>query len=41
MSCWLLKPEPEEYSWQDLVKESVTIWDGVREIKGTPYLIIS
>ncbi len=30
MSRWLLKTEPEEYSWQDLVNENVATWDGVR-----------
>jgi predicted RNA-binding protein with PUA-like domain len=29
-SCWLLKTEPQEYAWEDLVKEKETIWDGVR-----------
>lgn len=27
---WLLKTEPEEYSWRDLVAEKEGIWDGVR-----------
>lgn len=29
-SCWLVKQEPEAYSWDDLVKERVTSWTGVR-----------
>jgi predicted RNA-binding protein with PUA-like domain len=30
MSYWLLKTEPADYSFQDLVKEKITVWDGVR-----------
>ena len=30
MSYWLLKTEPSEYSWADLVREAVTVWDGVK-----------
>ncbi|HHX77166.1 MAG TPA: EVE domain-containing protein, partial [Firmicutes bacterium] len=30
MNRWLLKTEPEEYGWSDLVKEKATLWDGVR-----------
>jgi predicted RNA-binding protein with PUA-like domain len=30
MSTWLLKSEPSAYSWQDLVKEGRTHWNGVR-----------
>ncbi len=30
MNRWLLKTEPEEYSWQDLKKEGSTAWDGVK-----------
>lgn len=30
MNYWLLKTEPETYSWDDLVKKGVDIWDGVR-----------
>lgn len=30
MSYWLLKTEPEEYSWTDLIRENETVWDGVR-----------
>lgn len=29
MSAWLLKSEPEVYSFADLEKESETLWDGV------------
>jgi predicted RNA-binding protein with PUA-like domain len=30
MATWLLKSEPEAFSWQRLVKEGRTNWDGVR-----------
>ena len=29
-SYWLVKQEPEAYSWDDFVKEGETYWDGVR-----------
>jgi predicted RNA-binding protein with PUA-like domain len=30
MHYWLVKQEPEAYSWQDLVRDGSTTWDGVR-----------
>ena len=30
MAYWLLKSEPETYSWQDLLAEGRTEWTGVR-----------
>ncbi len=30
MNYWLVKSEPEEYSFQKLVEEGKTMWDGVR-----------
>ncbi len=30
MAYWLVKSDPETYSWQDFVKDGETIWDGVR-----------
>lgn len=30
MPTWMMKTEPETYSWDDLVKDSRTRWDGVR-----------
>ena len=27
---WLMKSEPGSYSWDDLVRDGVTDWDGVR-----------
>jgi predicted RNA-binding protein with PUA-like domain len=29
MACWLLKTEPEAYSYDDLARDGVTVWDGV------------
>ncbi|WP_374531891.1 EVE domain-containing protein [Novosphingobium sp.] len=29
-SCWLMKSEPDVYSWDDLVAEGEGTWDGVR-----------
>ena len=30
MNYWLLKSEPETWSWDDQVKEGASMWDGVR-----------
>ncbi|MGN6269414.1 MAG: EVE domain-containing protein [Sphingomonas sp.] len=30
MAYWLLRSEPETYGWDDLVRDSATEWDGVR-----------
>ncbi|GAA0893136.1 EVE domain-containing protein [Fulvivirga kasyanovii] len=30
MNYWLMKSEPGTYSWDDLVKDKQTFWDGVR-----------
>ncbi len=30
MAFWLLKSEPDVYSWDDLVRDGETVWDGVR-----------
>lgn len=30
MSNWLLKSDPEDYSFADLEREKKTVWDGVR-----------
>ena len=30
MAFWLMKSEPSTYSWEDLVREGRTHWDGVR-----------
>jgi predicted RNA-binding protein with PUA-like domain len=33
MKYWLMKSEPEVYSWFDLVKDRKTSWDGVRNFQ--------
>ncbi|HMJ92517.1 MAG TPA: EVE domain-containing protein [Allosphingosinicella sp.] len=30
MAYWLMKSEPNKYSWDDLVRDGGTEWDGVR-----------
>ncbi len=30
MAYWLVKSEPHKYSWDDMVRDGRTIWDGVR-----------
>jgi len=33
MNYWLLKTEPDTYSWEDLIKDRKTVWDGVRNFQ--------
>jgi predicted RNA-binding protein with PUA-like domain len=33
MMYWMVKQEPEAYSWDDLVKEGKTAWTGVRNFQ--------
>ncbi len=30
MRYWLMKSEPNKYSWDDLVRDGRTVWDGIR-----------
>jgi predicted RNA-binding protein with PUA-like domain len=30
MKYWLMKTEPSTFSWDDLVRDKKTVWDGVR-----------
>lgn len=30
LNYWLIKQEPETYSWEDFVRDKGTFWDGVR-----------
>ena len=30
MAYWLMKSEPDSYSWDDLIRDGATEWDGVR-----------
>ena len=38
MACWLLKSEPFKYSWDQLVTDKKTHWDGVRNYLARNYL---
>lgn len=38
MNYWLVKQEPEEYSWEDFVREGGTAWTGVRNFQARNYL---
>lgn len=33
MNYWLMKTEPGTYSWEDLVRDKKTSWDGVRNFQ--------
>lgn len=33
MNYWLLKTEPETYSWANLVRDKKTVWDGVKNFQ--------
>jgi predicted RNA-binding protein with PUA-like domain len=33
MNYWLLKTEPESYSWDNLVADKKTVWDGVKNFQ--------
>ncbi len=33
MGHWLIKTEPGTYSWQDLLRDGKTYWDGVRNFQ--------
>ena len=34
MNYWLVKQEPEDYSWSDFLKDGKTAWTGVRSFAG-------
>jgi predicted RNA-binding protein with PUA-like domain len=38
MAYWLVKSEPDAYSWQQLVKDKETSWDGVRNFAARIHL---
>lgn len=38
MAHWLLKSEPHSYSWDDLVRDGGTEWDGVRNNAAAAHL---
>ncbi len=33
MNYWLVKTEPDTFSWEDLVRDKKTVWDGVRNFQ--------
>lgn len=37
-SLWLIKSEPEKYSYSDLERDGKTLWDGVRNNQAALYL---
>jgi predicted RNA-binding protein with PUA-like domain len=38
MNCWIVKQEPESYSWSDFLKEGRTTWTGVRNFQARNHL---
>jgi predicted RNA-binding protein with PUA-like domain len=38
MAYWLIKSEPEKYSFSDLQRDGHTVWDGVRNNQAALYL---
>lgn len=38
MNYWLMKTEPETFSWDDLVRGKKTSWDGVRNFQARTHL---
>ncbi len=38
MAYWLMKSEPFKYSWDDLVRDGWTFWNGVRNNQAALYL---
>ena len=38
MNYWLMKTEPETFSWDDLVRDKKTGWDGVRNFQARNHL---
>jgi predicted RNA-binding protein with PUA-like domain len=38
MKYWLVKSDPETYSWNDLVRDKETSWDGIRNYAARNHL---
>lgn len=38
MKYWLVKSEPSEYGWEDLVSKGEDIWDGIRNFQARNFL---
>ena len=39
MNYWLLKSEPEDYSWSDLKRDVKIRWDGIRNYQARNYML--
>ncbi len=37
-NCWLFKEEPDHYSFDDLLRDKKTVWDGVRNPQARQHL---
>ena len=35
MAYWIMKSEPDAYSWSDLVRDGITGWEGVRNFQAS------
>ncbi len=38
MQYWLLKTEPSTYSWDDLLRDKKTVWDGIRNYQARNFM---
>lgn len=38
MNYWLVKSDPDTYSWNNMTKDKRTFWDGVRNFQARNYL---
>ncbi|MFT6535535.1 MAG: putative RNA-binding protein with PUA-like domain [Loktanella salsilacus] len=38
MALWLMKSEPDEFGWNDLVTKGVSPWDGVRNYQARNFM---
>ena len=38
MKYWLLKSEPDTWSWENQVKEGASMWDGVRNYQARNFI---
>jgi len=38
MNYWLMKTEPDVFSWDDLVKKQSAPWDGVRNYQARNFM---
>jgi predicted RNA-binding protein with PUA-like domain len=38
MNFWMVKTEPNSYSWDDFVKKGEDVWDGVRNYQARNFL---